>query len=161
MAAGNRGLPSLSRILRAAPSALKPAYPASRELIPFMQLLGLYRSSAVIGTLTNVGAVLNGKMVGPQGKIIGRAGGAAYLSNESIAGFVKKLPTNRSNAYPKADALDDIKRGGFLKRYDCRHTGNRALVPPIGSGVPPCVVQGPWEFNGVTAYYPRLQLAPP
>ena len=115
----------------------------------------------VIGTLTNVGAVLNGKMVGPQGKIIGRAGGAAYLSNESIAGFVKKLPTNRSNAYPKADALDDIKRGGFLKSYDCRHTGNRALVPPIGSGVPPCVVQGPWEFNGVTAYYPRLQLAPP
>lgn len=71
-----------------------------------------------------------------------------------------KLPTNRSNPYPAPSAEGDIATGG-LRAYDCRNTGNPLVIPPTDTGSPPCKVQGPWTFDGKSAYYPRLQEAGP
>jgi virulence factor Mce-like protein len=160
-AAGRAGLPALRRILAATPTALRALYPTAREVIPLAQLLGLYRESAVVGAFTNAGSGTNGKLVGPGGRILSRVGGAVTVWNESIGGYVKRLPTSRSNPYPRPDGFTEIQKQGFLKAYDCRHLHNPLLVPPTGTGSPPCILQGPWALNGVTAYYPRLQLAPP
>ncbi len=159
--AGRRGLPSLTRIFGALTPALDATYPAARELIPLMDLLGDYRRQALIGPLANGGAFTNGRVVGPGGKILGRAGGTVTVWNESIGGYVKRLPTSRANPYPKPGALDSLATTGVLNSFDCRHTGNPLLVPPTGTGTPPCVTQGAWTYRGKSAFYPRLLIAPP
>ena len=159
--AGRAGLPALGTIVAALPSGFDGLYPASRELIPLMQLLARYAEAAVVGTLSNSGALTNGKLVGPGGKIVSRAAGAVTVTNESLAGWIRKLPTNRSNPYPKPLGFRSMGTQGYLNAYDCRHIGNPLYLPPLGTGEPPCHVQGPWTFAGRTAFYPRLRLAPP
>lgn len=154
--AGNRGLPSLTRILKAAEPALREIYPTSREVIPVLQLLGTVRDSLIL-TLANVGQIHGGYAVGPGNVVTNYVPGVITLWNETIAGWIKRLPTHRGNAYPKPDFLEDI---GRYKSFDCRHTNNPLDVPALGAA-PPCITQGPWTFNGVTAYYPRVQPAPP
>jgi phospholipid/cholesterol/gamma-HCH transport system substrate-binding protein len=157
---GERGLPSLTRIVQATPKATRELYPAARELVPFLQLLGAYRAQALVGSMATATATGNGKLVGPGGKIVAHAGGLIYASNETVAGWVRRLPTDRSNPYPVPEGLLELDRQGFLSSYDCRHTGNPLYLPPLGTGVPPCVEQGPWTYRGKTAYYPRLSAAP-
>jgi virulence factor Mce-like protein len=160
LAAGDSGLPALTPLTRAAGAAFRQFYPTARELIPFMQLFGLNKN--IVGILANVGNVTNGTYVGPGGVVLNYGVGIPSVWNETISGWKKKLPTNRQNPYPKPpDGLLDTGRIGVLKAYDCRNTGNILWLPPIGPGAPPCILQGPWTFNGVSAYYPRLQLAPP
>lgn len=160
MAAGENGLPALQRILEAVPAAFDGLYPASRETISLAKLLARYRRGAVIGTISNLAAQTNTKLVLPGGKVISGSSGAITLWNESVGGWVKKLPSSRSNSYPKPDAFDRLSKTGFLESFDCRHVNNPNYLPPLGSGSPPCVTQGPWKFDGTTAFYPRLQRAP-
>ncbi len=154
--AGNKGLPSLTRILVAARPALRQIYPTSREVVPVLQLLGTVRDSLIL-TLANVGQIHGGYAVGPGNRVTNYVPGVITLWNETIGGWVKRLPTHRGNAYPKPGFLEDI---GRYKSFDCRHTKNALDVPALGAA-PPCVTQGPWTFNGVTAFYPRVMPAPP
>src|SRR5581483_11615145 len=119
-------------------------YPTSRQLIPVLRLMATYREQAVIAPFTNAGSVTNGTVIGPSGKIAHRATGMLYLSNETPVGWVKRLPTNRSNPYPEPSGLADLSKIGFLKSYDCRNVNNVLYLPALGTGVPPCVPQGPW-----------------
>lgn len=154
--AGNKGLPSLTKILEAAEPALRQIYPTSREFIPVLDLLGTVRDSVIL-TFANVGQIHGGYVVGPGNRVTNYVPGVITLWNETVGGWVKRLPTHRGNAYPKPGFLEDI---GRYKSFDCRHTGNPLFIPALGAA-PPCVTQGPWTFKGVTAYYPRLQPAPP
>lgn len=154
-AAAKRGLPSLTRVLDAASPALSEIYPASREVIPVLQLLAVVKDS-VTTTLANVGQIHGGYAVGPGNVITNYVPGVITAWNETIGGWIKRLPTHRGNAYPKPGFLDQI---GRYPSFDCRHTGNVLYVPALGQA-PPCVTQGPWTFNGKTAYFPRLQPAP-
>src|SRR5204863_8104852 len=131
-----------------------------RQLIPVMQLFATYKDQSVVAPLANTASILNPVFVAAGGKIVHRAGGMVYLSNETPVGWTKRLPTNRSNPYPLPGGMAEIARHGFLKSYDCRHVNNTLYLPPLGTGVPPCVTQGPWDYRGTTAYYPRLQQAP-
>jgi virulence factor Mce-like protein len=160
ISAGRRAAPALTRMLNASRPAFASAYPAARELTPFLQLLGATRSS-VIGFFGNVGSTLAPKMVGAGNRIQYYGLGTAKVWNETISGWVKRLPTNRSNAYPKPNSADDIGKIGHLKTYDCRHLGNTLYLPPTGTGAPPCDEQGPWTYRGLTRYFPHLELAPP
>ncbi|HWF55878.1 MAG TPA: MlaD family protein [Solirubrobacteraceae bacterium] len=157
--AGDRGLPALRGVLVAAGPALSIVDETARQLIPFVQLLSLDRNS-VVGSLANAAQIQNGVMLAPGVGAIHYAAGALTVWNETVGGWVKRLPTNRSNPYPEPDSEIDIAHGG-LRSFDCRNTGNTLYIPPTGTGAPPCLVQGPWEFDGVRAYYPRLQEAPP
>jgi len=159
IAAGDRGLPALKRILRAAGSAFTQIYPAARQLIPLLQLLAVNRANAV-AFAANVANLANITVIGSGG--LSQRGFAAVPTfwNETISGWVKRLPTNRMNPYPAPGSALDIAHGG-LRAFDCRNIHNPLYLPPTGTGAPPCLTQGPWTFNGKTAYYPRLTLASP
>ena len=160
LTAGRHALPSLTAILRAARPGLKAFYPAARNLIPFMQLFAL--NSKIPSIIADVGDVTGGTYVGPGGVVINYGTGIPSIWNETISGWAHKLPTNRQNPYPEPpDALLETGQSGVLKAYDCRNIHNPLWIPPTGTGAPPCVLQGPWTFDGKSAYYPRLQLASP
>ena len=156
--ASRTGLPALQRIVGAADPFLRAAYPAARQLIPFLTLLSDVRDSAV-AFFANVAQFANINYVGPGNLMVGSFGAVASLWNETAAGWVRKLGSNRQNAYPKPNSEADIANGG-LRAYDCRNTGNPNYLPPFGS-VPPCLTQGPWTFDGVGRYYPHLTESPP
>lgn len=157
--AGRAGFPALTRVLDAAGPSLRDVLGATRELQPIMELLAAYRRPSLLGPLSNVGSFSNGTMVGPGGRILHRGGGAITVWNETIGGWIKRLPTNRANPYLKPDGLDAMGREP-LQSYDCRNVGNVPYVPATGTGAPPCVTQGPWTYNGRSAFYPRLLPAP-
>jgi hypothetical protein len=124
-----------------------------------MQLFAQNRA-APADILANVADIGNGTFVGPGGLVVGYIPGIPSIWNETIGGWTHKLPTNRQNPYPQPGALLETGQIGVLKAYDCRNTGNPLILPPTGTGAPPCFLQGPWTFDGKTAYYPRLLLAP-
>jgi phospholipid/cholesterol/gamma-HCH transport system substrate-binding protein len=156
---GKQALPALTAIIRATRAGLKQFYPAARQLIPFMQLFAV--NNDIIDILANVGSVSSSSYVGPGGLVVGTANGIITVWNETISGWAHKLPTNRNNPYPKPpDSLLETGQQGVLDAYDCRNIHNPLWLPPTG-GAPPCILQGPWSFDGTTAYYPRLQQAGP
>ncbi len=158
--AGDRGLPALTSIVAAAGPSLADIYPASRELIPTLDLLSDVRSS-LVGFFGNLGSLANGTIDVPGRRELAHPVSAMpSFWNESVGGWKMKLPSTRPNPYPKPGSANDIAKGG-LKAFDCRQTRNPAYFPPTGSGAPPCRLQGPYEINGRTAYYPRLQRAAP
>jgi phospholipid/cholesterol/gamma-HCH transport system substrate-binding protein len=158
--AGHTGLPALTSILRAARPALRQLWPAGRQLVPLLQLLAVYRDF-IVGPIATLGAATNGGSY-QNGQFVHYAQGAPLLWNESVSGWEKSPPTNRQNAYPAPASLLDIAHGG-LKAWTCDNLNNPLIIPviPTGTGAPPCKVQGPWTFNGVSAYFPHLTEAPP
>lgn len=159
ISAGDRGLPALTRILHTAKPSLAAVLRGLQQLTPILQL-GSASRAAIIGTFANVGQILNGVETGQNGVLSHFGSGVVSLWNETLGGWKVKLPTNRDNAYPKPNEALDIAHGG-LEAYDCRNTGNPLYIPPTGTGAPTCKLQGPWTFDGKTAYYPRLQPTPP
>lgn len=159
--AGEQGFPALRAIFLSIPDGFTQLYPAARELIPVIQLMAAYSEEAMVGPLANAASATNGTEVGPGGRIIVRPGTSAYGSNESIGGYVKRLPTNRANPYPEPTWTSELGKIGFLPSYDCRNIHNQEYLPPTGTGVPPCLTQGAWTYQGKTAYYPRLSEAGP
>ncbi len=156
---GRRSLPALDAIADAARERLPVVDVAVRQLAPVLRLLEVNRDS-VHGVLANVGQIQNGTMVADGGRVIHYGNGLPTIWNEIVGGWIKRLPTNRLNPYPKPGSLRDVAQGG-LKAYDCRNTGNVLYLPAIGPGAPPCVEQGPWTFDGKSAYFPRLEEDPP
>ncbi len=156
--AGDRGLPALTSLAHQAGTAFAQIYPAARQVIPFLQLLGL-EGKTVVGLFANVPNAF-GVGLGPGNLPIRILAGIPTIWNETLAGWVKRLPTNRLNPYPAPGSIADIATGG-LKAYDCRNIHNPLYLPPTGTGAPPCLLQGPWTFNGKTAYFPHLTEAGP
>jgi phospholipid/cholesterol/gamma-HCH transport system substrate-binding protein len=159
LSAGERNLPAVGRVLAAARPAFAVLYTALRNLIPIIQLTSDVRDS-VVGSVANVGSINNGTIDVPGLGQTHFASGGVTVWNETVGGWVKRLPTNRANPYPAPGSENDIAHGG-LRSYDCRNTDNILYLPPTGTGSPPCIQQGPWTFDGKSAFYPRLQLAPP
>jgi virulence factor Mce-like protein len=160
IAAGERGLPTLPGILDAARSGFQGFYPTARELIPIAQLVAA-NPTAPAAPFAAVASVTGGTFVGPGGLVLHAATGLPTVWNETLGGWLKRLPTNVMNPYVKPGGLDDIAKLGYVKAFDCRNVHNRPYLPATGSGSPPCVLQGPWTFNGKSAFYPRLELAAP
>jgi virulence factor Mce-like protein len=158
LADADRGLPKLRRVLDATPPAFNEVYPTLREAIPVLRLLGQVRDSAIT-TFSGVGQIFNGTYIGPENRVLHQASGIITLWNESVGGWVRRLPSNRGNTYPKPGFLNKIGAGGF-DSYDCRHINNPAVLPPFGS-TPACRTQGPWLFEGKSRYYPHLEPAAP
>jgi virulence factor Mce-like protein len=160
IAAGREGLPALDAISASARLGFDRFYPTARELIPLMRLFAVERLAPLI--FANTDSVAAGSYVGADGVPRPYGSGIVTVWNEAIAGWTKRLPTNRQNPYPKSPrALLDTGRIGVLKSFDCRNVHNPDYLPPTGTGAPPCILQGPWRFDGRMAYYPRLRRAGP
>jgi virulence factor Mce-like protein len=160
LAGGDRDLPAVGKIVSAAGKAFRQFYPTSRELIPFMKLFA--SDGQIVRVLANVGSTLGGTYVGPGGMVLDYLNAVPTFWNESVSGWTHKLPTNRQNPYPQSpQTLLETGKIGVLKSYDCRNVNNPEWLPPTGPGAPPCILQGPFTFNGKKAYYPHLTLAGP
>jgi ABC-type transporter Mla subunit MlaD len=159
ISAAHRGLPAATAIVNAAGSSFTQIYPATRQLIPFFQLASDIDQS-IVAFLANVGSASATSYVGPGGYITHTVNGIPSIWNETIAGWVKKLPSNVQNAYPAPGSALEVAHGG-LRAYDCRNVHNVPYLPPTGTGSPPCITQGPWVFDGQSRYYPHLTEAPP
>lgn len=157
--AGKQGLPALSAMVKSTRTAFAEFYPTARELIPIVQLMAA-NPTAPEAPFADVAALTNGLFVGPGGLVQHYAKGLPTVWNETIGGWVKRLPTNILNPYVKPGGQADIAKLGHVKAFDCRNVKNPPYVPSTGTGSPPCDLQGPWEFNGKSAFYPRLELAP-
>ncbi|MCW3016659.1 MAG: hypothetical protein JWO02_3751 [Solirubrobacterales bacterium] len=158
--AGTEGLPTVPAVLDATRETFPPIWLAARHLIPLTSLMSANRN-AVSGSVANAASMMNTAFLGPGGEKLRGASGVVTFWNETLAGWRKRLPTHRSNPYPKPGALGELGSKGRLESYDCRHTANTLYLPPTGTGTPPCVTQGAWEFGGKSAYYPRLHIAAP
>ncbi len=158
---GRYGLPAGTAILRAARPAFDRLLPAIEQIVPVLQLSAAVRDS-IVAAFANVASVGEGQIVQSNSPPHHFLAATTLVWNEAIGGYQKRLPTNRQNTYPAPDSENDIAHGG-LKAYDCRNTHNPLIVPviPPGTGAPPCVTQGPWTFNGLSRYFPRLQPAKP
>lgn len=157
--AGERGLPRVAPIADAARAALPQLHRSMRDLLPLAELASANRRS-IVGVLANVGQIFNGTYRGSQGRLGGYVTGLPTVWNEVLGGWVKRLPTNRFNPYPKPDSALDVGGSG-LKSFDCRNLHNPLYLPAFGAA-PPCLEQGPWSLGaGKPAYYPRLEKAAP
>jgi phospholipid/cholesterol/gamma-HCH transport system substrate-binding protein len=156
--AGDGGLPALDSILRATPSAFAQVYTALRQVIPIAQLTS-QDAPSLISSFANVDSALNGVLQLGSGHSGHYASGLPTIWNETIAGWKKRLPTSRSNSYPTTSDLAGEASRGALQAYDCRNVNNPDYLPPLGTGTPPCLVQGAYAFDGRQGEYPRLYLA--
>ena len=161
VADGKRGLPAGTAILRTARPTVDRLLPAMEQIVPVLQLSAAVRDS-IVAAFANVASVGQGQIVQTDSPPHHFLAATTLVWNEAIGGYQKRLPTNRQNTYPAPDSENDIAHGG-LKAYDCSNIHNALLVPviPPGTGAPPCVTQGPWTFNGLSRYFPRLEPAQP
>jgi phospholipid/cholesterol/gamma-HCH transport system substrate-binding protein len=159
VAAARRGLAAGTAVLAAARPAVAQVFGAVQQLLPVLQLAAVVRNS-IVAAFANVASTGEGSLPGPDGFDPHYLAAITLEWNEALGGYEKRLPSNRQNPYPAPNSELDIAHGG-LKAYDCRNINNPDIVPPINGGAPPCVTQGPWTFDGVSAYFPRLQAAKP
>jgi phospholipid/cholesterol/gamma-HCH transport system substrate-binding protein len=152
-----KGLPALTKVVTTAKPAVDVLYPAGRELVPVVQLLGLYKKD-IVASLANVSSATEGTLPRPGGSIhYLRA--LAVITNELIQGIGPRPNTNRHNAYLQPGGLAGVFTQGPTSS-DCRNTANAAPVPQLG-GAPPCRVAGGYTFRGSKRYYPHVQRTGP
>lgn len=158
--AGRQGLPALTGILKAARPALADIYPALREVVPPLEFLAA-DPQALVASSANIVAAVNPYIERANGYRQRYARAVPLIWNEIVSGVETALPTHRDNPYPKPGTLGTP--GDKQLAWSCDHVNNPPLIPviPPGTGAPPCLVQGPWEFKGKSAYYPRLLRAAP
>ena len=154
-----QGLPSLTRLLVALKPTFAALYPALREIVPPIQFIA-EDPSFVTATAANLAAAANTYVPGPGGTKQRYVRAVPMLWNEMAAGFQKQLPTSRQNQYPRPGTLGRVGKGP-LEAWSCDNLGNEQTVPviPPGTGAPPCVVQGPYDYRGKRVWYPRLERA--
>ncbi len=151
--AAQEGLPALTRILNAAGPLVDVLDPATREVLPVAKVLDTFKQLAVNGVALG-GAALQA-----------HTDEQHYLRtllpfwNELLVGAESRFGTNRHNPYYEPGALAKLAEGP-LEAFDCKNVDNPTPVPPLGSGTPECREQGPWEFDGVSRQFPRVERAP-
>ena len=79
------------------------------------------------------------------------------LNLEGFGIHSQPLGQNRHNAYAKPGYLDEIGRP-FARAFDCENAASGDLS--MGQFAPPCVTQGPFDFNGNLSDFPQVRRAP-
>ncbi len=159
--AGERGLPGLAGTLQALRPATRALYPALRELVPAVQFAAT-DPNFIAAPAANLAGLGNSYVPGPNGTELHYARAVPMIWNEMLAGAEEPLPTSRQNQYPEPGSLGSIGTT-TPDAWSCDNLDNPQTVPviPPGTGAPPCKVQGPWNYRGTTAYFPRLHRADP
>jgi phospholipid/cholesterol/gamma-HCH transport system substrate-binding protein len=183
--ASERGLPAAERVLDDARPLIAQLDPATRQLKPILDFLGLYRRE-LTAFFANTPAATQAR----------DSEGVHYLRTtnplnpENLAAYPRRIGTNRPNPYTKPGLFDQLRSG--LPVFEDRHCGAGVptitnlppveplptplpdlpldqLVPPdllqriirLGfSGgtvaAPPCRPQGPFDIGGERTQYPHV-----
>jgi virulence factor Mce-like protein len=148
---GREGVPSTTRIVRAAHPLFKLLSPTLQEAAPVLDYLGLYKEDIVI-QLANFGAAIQAKApVQATGETLHYLRALVPFLPEGPLAASQRIGSNRYNPYFKPRALDRLAQG--LESFDCTHTSNP------GSQVPnvPCVVQQQVTFQGRNTAYTHVR----
>jgi ABC-type transporter Mla subunit MlaD len=146
VSASRTTLPKLDGTLKLAGRLMARLAPAGRQLVPILQLLGVYRHE-VVSSLANAGSATSPIISGHHGLRF-----MLTLDPESLYGQASQQGTWRSQPYPAPGEGTDLTDGKGA--ISCANAGNRTTVPI--SAAPPCVLGRPWTFQGRTALYPRV-----
>jgi ABC-type transporter Mla subunit MlaD len=155
-----RDVPSLVAIIKAVKPLAVVLDPALRQLVPVVQFFNLYRNDS-LATAANTGAALEATTPLPGGGSVHYARVVTPLSPSIIVGQPLVGPNDRHNDYPNPDWQTTLTSG--LTALDCNNTHNPPTaiesLPIIGTGTgaPPCKVQAPWSFQGVSREFPHIQ----
>ncbi len=153
--AGRTGLPALGRILDSAKPALDVLDIAASLLTPLADYLRIYRGD-VIAWAARVGAATNYSLPNATNDEEKGLRVLSPITEEGFVGYSRRLPSNRYNPYTAPGGLAKLASG--LEAYDCRNTSNPQTSPVLGAA-PPCKVQPPFAFRGVTRSFPHLEAA--
>ena len=149
--AAGRGLPALTRVLRAAKPAFDVLDVAGRYLVPTADFLRLYRRD-VITWLAKLAATAN--FDAPSGQRMARL--ITPFDEETFIVNGRREASNRHNAYTLPGEIGRLSSTG-VRAWHCRNVGNPQTIPVIGSGAPPCQVAPPIHFRGLTGQFPRVR----
>jgi virulence factor Mce-like protein len=148
--AAPEGIPALTSALEAARPLVRELRPALQDAVPAVEWLPPYQRE-LSAWLTKLGTATQAT-AGSEGRHVLRV--MIPFTQEGLAIWGgDPLPTNRHNAYSKPGYLNDVGNP-HLKAFDCR---NATLDLGIS---PPCVEQGPFDFNGFSGSFPHVNRAP-
>ncbi|UTI66674.1 MlaD family protein [Paraconexibacter antarcticus] len=157
----HRGLPAATRTVRRSGPTLAAAHAALRSFLPALQFLAV-DPNLLIAAAANLDDLANPYVTDQNGNRQHYAKAVPLVWNEIVGGLSKQLPSSRQNPYPRPGSLGDLAHGG-LRAWSCDNVHNPPVVPviPPGTGAPPCLLQGPYDYRGHVASYPRLLPSPP
>jgi phospholipid/cholesterol/gamma-HCH transport system substrate-binding protein len=145
------GIPAFTHTLAAARPLVRELRPALQDAVPTVQWLIPYKRE-IAAWLTKL-ATATQSSAGVDGRHILRV--MIPFNQEGLGIYADKpLGINRHNAYSKPGYLDDVGRP-FAKAFDCANVSG----PELGFA-PPCVEQGPYDFNGKLSDFPQVRRAP-
>lgn len=150
-------LPALDRMIaRARPFSIAAAA-AGRQIDPMLAVVSLYRRE-LVALFANVGDGMQASLPTAGGPPRHYVRGIDVITNEDPFGYAYRPGSNRYNPYVAPGGVRNLIHS--LDALDCRNTVNPVPIPVIGTGgPPPCRVQGPWTFDGLTADYPHVRAA--
>jgi phospholipid/cholesterol/gamma-HCH transport system substrate-binding protein len=179
--ASRTGFPAAEQVLEDARPIIAQLEPATRQLTPIFQYLGLYKPELTALFANSVAATQ------------ASAGGVHYLRTtnpfnaENLAVYPRRIGTNRPNPYNRSRSFLQLQQG--MPVFDGRHCGagnplpTNVPLPPLPPAVgeilvpdellanilefgfanagrnapaPPCRQQGPITFGGETTQYPHV-----
>jgi phospholipid/cholesterol/gamma-HCH transport system substrate-binding protein len=117
--ASETGLPAAERILEDLRPLLGQVDPALRQLNPMLDFLGLYKSELTSFFANTVAATQAATVA--DGRPLHYLRTTNPFNPENLAVFPRRLGTNRTNAYTKPRAFDQLPSG--VPSYETRHCG--------------------------------------
>ena len=151
--ATEEGLPASTELLRAVRPVLQEAEPYLGEINPLLDWVGQHNYT-LTDMLSNLGVATAAKTssrnplaTGHYLRQIGPTG------QESFGGAQRRIASNRGNTYLSPLALQKgLTRGQptTTRAWDCDNIGD-------GSSGPPCIIDPPYTFQGLTSKFPHIR----
>jgi phospholipid/cholesterol/gamma-HCH transport system substrate-binding protein len=148
-------LPALDRVLTEVKPFSKAVTAAGAQLDPMLSVISLYRNE-LVSAFSNIGDAFEGSYPSASGPALHYVRGIDVIMNEDAFGWSYRPGSNRYNPYVAPGGVSNLS--SVLHAFDCYNTKNPTPIPVLGTGsAPPCVLQGPWRFQGLTQDYPHVQ----
>ena len=151
--ATEEGLPASTELLRGLRPVLQAAEPYLGEVNPLLDWVG-HHSYTLTDMLSNLGVATAARTDSRDPRATGH-----YLrqigptGQESFGAYRSRIASNRGNTYLSPLALaKGLTRGQptTTRAWDCANVGD-------GSSGPPCILDPPYEFQGLTAKFPHIR----
>lgn len=184
--ASRKGFPALEKTLNQLRPLLGNTEPAVQQLLPMVEFLGQYKPELTAFFANIVAATQARGLVGP--KLVHYLRTTSPLNLESLAPYPTRVGDNRSNPYPKPGASNLLASG--LPVFENRNCGRplptlssatpsdktpataQALLANVAlyaypqpapgqPSAPPCLLQGPFSFEGNVTQYPHVTAVSP
>jgi virulence factor Mce-like protein len=181
--ASKTGFPAASKLLDDTKPLLQEFHPFANELLPILRFLKPYKRELTAFFANVVGATQATTQVGD--KRVHYLRTTNPLNPEILAAYPRRVGSNRPNAYTLPGLFDTFANNEFPE-FETRQCGrgapvvsqftdpilslllpqdlidnvNEFVLPVTSAGqvpAPPCNQQGPFNFQGKTSQFPRIE----